>query len=67
MLDLKRELKEMGRTVERQEQQISRSSTKTTEIGAQIKCLVTCCTCTIPSLKRAADRFNLEEEVMGLR
>ena len=42
VVDLKREVKEMTRMMERQEQQIS-------------------------SLKRAADRFNLEEEIMGLR
>ena len=42
VVDLKREMKEMTRMMERQEQQIS-------------------------SLKRASDRFNLEEEIMGLR
>ena len=40
--DLKRELKEMSRVLERQDQQIS-------------------------NLKRAADRFNLEEEVMTIK
>ena len=40
--ELRRELKELGRLVERQEQQIT-------------------------VLRRAGDRFNLEEEVMGLR
>ena len=42
VIDLKREMKEMSRMMERQEQQI---------------------TC----LKRAADRFNLEEEMMSIR
>ena len=40
--DLRRELKEMARVMERQDQQIN-------------------------NLKRAADRFNLEEEVMTIK